>query len=206
MLIPDLSFPGVQSGSASTQMQAWAPGVLLKSSNTADSVSSAAPNPVNGPSTFMPISINTGTFPGTPAVRLIGDCHFLHRLCQLLHFCFIFRRTQLARYNGPNPPNKVEEASSAVKPIAGGQVGAGGKGSEEGPSNRSRIGSGNAGQGYTYDEKFISEPFNFLFISNAGEGPLSYSDGSLPSDSWSGTSIAGFPGREQQHPSPSSLH
>ncbi|XP_031121093.1 mediator of RNA polymerase II transcription subunit 16-like [Ipomoea triloba] len=142
----------VQGGSASTQMQAWAPGVLLKSSNTADSVSSSAPNPINGPSTFMPISINTGTFPGTPAVRLIGDCHFLHRLCQLLHFCFIFRRTQLARYNGPNPPNKVEEASSAVKPIAGGQVGAGGKGSEEGPSNRSRIGSGNAGQGYTYDE------------------------------------------------------
>lgn len=158
----DLSFPGVQGGSASTQMQAWAPGVLLKSSNTADSVSSSAPNPINGPSTFMPISINTGTFPGTPAVRLIGDCHFLHRLCQLLHFCFIFRRTQLARYNGPNPPNKVEEASSAVKPIAGGQVGAGGKGSEEGPSNRSRIGSGNAGQGYTYDE--VNSIYTFFSV------------------------------------------
>jgi hypothetical protein len=48
----------------------------------------------------MPISINTGTFPGTPAVRLIGDCHFLRRLCQLLLFCFFFRRTQLPRFVG----------------------------------------------------------------------------------------------------------
>ncbi|KAJ6925274.1 hypothetical protein NC651_009816 [Populus alba x Populus x berolinensis] len=41
----------------------------------------------------MPIRINTGTIPGTPAVRLIGDCHFLPT--DYASFCFsvfFFRR------------------------------------------------------------------------------------------------------------------
>ncbi|XP_075106392.1 mediator of RNA polymerase II transcription subunit 16 isoform X1 [Nicotiana tabacum] len=161
---------GAQGGTASstgnTQMQAWVQGAIAKISSTADSVPSSAPNPITGPSTFMPISINTGTFPGTPAVRLIGDCHFLHRLCQLLHFCFFFRGTQLPRFMGaaqrnadssmqkpqPSIPGKAEDSNSGAKPTPGGQVGTGAKGSEEGPSKRSRIGSGNAGQGYTYEE------------------------------------------------------
>ncbi|CAN4078965.1 unnamed protein product [Withania somnifera] len=157
---------GTASSSGSTQMQAWVQGAIAKISSTADSVPSSAPNPITGPSTFMPISINTGTFPGTPAVRLIGDCHFLHRLCQLLHFCFFFRGTQLPRFMGaaqrnadaslqkpqPSIPGKAEDSISGAKPTPGGQVGAGVKGSEEGPSKRSRIGSGNAGQGYTYEE------------------------------------------------------
>ncbi|PHT90507.1 Mediator of RNA polymerase II transcription subunit 16 [Capsicum annuum] len=161
---------GAQGGTAnstgSTQMQAWVQGAIAKISSTADSVPSSAPNPITGPSTFMPISINTGTFPGTPAVRLIGDCHFLHRLCQLLHFCFFFRRTQLPCFMGaaqrnadgsmqkpqPSIPGKAEDSISGAKPTPGGQVGAGVKGSEEGPSKRSRIGSGNAGQGYTFEE------------------------------------------------------
>lgn len=147
-------------------MQAWVQGAIAKISSTADSVPSSAPNPITGPSTFMPISINTGTFPGTPAVRLIGDCHFLHRLCQLLHFCFFFRGTQLPRFMGAAQrnadssmqkpqsgiPGKTEDSNSGAKPTLGGQVGTGAKGSEEGPSKRSRIGSGNAGQGYTYEE------------------------------------------------------
>ncbi|KAL3345341.1 hypothetical protein AABB24_024350 [Solanum stoloniferum] len=157
---------GTASSAGSTQMQAWVQGAIAKISSTADSVPSSAPNPITGPSTFMPISINTGTFPGTPAVRLIGDCHFLHRLCQLLHFCFFFRGTQLPRFMGaaqrnadssmqkpqPSIPGKAEDSNSGAKPMLGGQVGTGAKGSEEGPSKRSRIGSGNAGQGYTYEE------------------------------------------------------
>lgn len=161
-------------------MQAWVQGAIAKISSSTDGVSSSTPNPISGSSTFMPISINTGTFPGTPAVRLIGDCHFLHRLCQLLLFCFFFRRTQLPRYIGnsqrnadtniqkPQPavPGKVEEISSnSVKPVVSnivkpdesqiaraGQLVTGAKGGEEGLAGRSRIGTGNAGQGYTFEE------------------------------------------------------
>ncbi|KAK7252167.1 hypothetical protein RIF29_35931 [Crotalaria pallida] len=170
---------GGQNGSASsmgsTQI-AWVQGALAKLSNTTDGASNPAPNPISGPSSFMPISINTGTFPGTPAVRLIGDCHFLHRLCQLLLFCYFFRRTQLPRFSGvasrtadantqrPQPnapaPGKVDEiskpGSSAVKSDDGqvgraGQLVPGAKVGEE-TSARSRVGTGNAGQGYTFDE------------------------------------------------------
>ncbi|CAH9113789.1 unnamed protein product [Cuscuta europaea] len=158
---------GSASSTGSTQMHAWVQGAIAKISGSAESAPSSAPNPISGPATLMPISINTGTFPGTPAVRLIGDCHFLHRLCQLLHFCFFFRRTQLPRYIGATQRNadssmqkpqqpitlaKLEEANSAAKPTSSGQLGPGGKGSDDVLSNRSRIGSGNAGQGYTYDE------------------------------------------------------
>ncbi|KAF4363810.1 hypothetical protein F8388_000475 [Cannabis sativa] len=171
---------GTTNSTGSTQMQAWVQGAIAKISSTNDGgVSSSAPNPISGPSSFMPISINTGTFPGTPAVRLIGDCHFLHRLCQLLLFCFFFRRTQLPRYMGSNAqrntdtnvqkpqsgqPGKVEEMGSGpVKPSSvarpeenqvnrAGQVVPGAKGVEEGSAGRSRLGSGNAGQGYTFEE------------------------------------------------------
>lgn len=164
-------------------MQAWMQGAIAKISSTGDAVPSLTPNPINGPSSFMPISINTGTFPGTPAVRLIGDSHFLHRLCQLLLFCFFFRRTQQQqRFIGgsqrstdgamqkpqPNIPGKVEEINSAptkalstmgrseeVQGSRVGQVGAGSKGSEEGTASRSRLGSGNAGQGYTFEEVLL---------------------------------------------------
>ncbi|XP_073299103.1 mediator of RNA polymerase II transcription subunit 16-like isoform X1 [Primulina huaijiensis] len=170
---------GTASSTGSTQMQAWVQGAIAKISNTPDGVPSSAPNPISGPSTFMPISINTGTFPGTPAVRLIGDCHFLHRLCQLLLFCFFFRRTQLPRFIGaaqrntdstiqkpqPGVQGKSEETNSiTAKPATAVvrsdetqatrtvQVGNGPKGPEEGPTSRSRLGSGNAGQGYTFEE------------------------------------------------------
>lgn len=168
-------------------MQAWVQGAIAKISSTADSVPSSAPNPITGPSTFMPISINTGTFPGTPAVRLIGDCHFLHRLCQLLHFCFFFRGTQLPRFMGaaqrnadssmqksqPSIPGKAEDSNSGAKPTPGGQVGTGAKGSEEGPSKRSRIGSGNAGQGYTYEEVrgSFSADYNHPRLGGGGGAP-----------------------------------
>ncbi|KAF2305150.1 hypothetical protein GH714_002106 [Hevea brasiliensis] len=170
---------GTASSTGSTQMQAWVQGAIAKISSASDGVSNSTPNPITGPSSFMPISINTGTFPGTPAVRLIGDCHFLHRLCQLLLFCFFFRRTQLPRFIGgaqkntdtnmqkpqSAPPAKVEESNSvSSKPAptmvrsdegqaaGGGQLVPGAKGVEDGPAGRSRLGYGNAGQGYTFEE------------------------------------------------------
>ncbi|XP_068496977.1 mediator of RNA polymerase II transcription subunit 16-like isoform X4 [Phaseolus vulgaris] len=169
---------GTTSSSGSTQMQAWVQGAIAKISNTTDGVSNPAPNPpISGPSSFMPISINTGTFPGTPAVRLIGDCHFLHRLCQLLLFCFFFRRTQLPRYVGgvqrttdtntqkpqssASAPGKVEETVKPGSTLARPDDGQAGrvnqlvpapKGGEEPSPGRSRIGTGNAGQGYTFEE------------------------------------------------------
>ncbi|KAG2687550.1 hypothetical protein I3843_09G057600 [Carya illinoinensis] len=170
---------GTASSTGSTQMQAWVQGAIAKISSTNDGVSNSTPNPISGPSSFMPISINTGTFPGTPAVRLIGDCHFLHRLCQLLLFCFFFRRAQLPRFllgaqrnaetnmqkPQPSAPGKLEEINSvSAKPASAvarsedGQISRvnqllpGAKGVEEGPAGRSRLGSGNAGQGYTFEE------------------------------------------------------
>lgn len=174
---------GAQNGGSSTtgnsQMQAWVQGAIAKISGNTEGGSAATQNPVSGPSSFMPISINTGTFPGTPAVRLIGDCHFLHRLCQLLLFCLIFRRRQSPRLIGnatKNPdPNmqkaqpigncKVEDNNSAVRPTTGaakledgqavrpGQLILGAKGLEEGTTGKSsRLGCGNAGQGYTLEE------------------------------------------------------
>ncbi|KAL4626755.1 hypothetical protein ACB092_05G120400 [Castanea dentata] len=169
---------GTTSSTGSTQMQAWVQGAIAKISSTTDGVSNSTPNPISGPSSFMPISINTGTFPGTPAVRLIGDCHFLHRLCQLLLFCFFFRRS-LPRFLGaaqrnadtnmqkpqPSAPAKVEEINSvSAKPTSsmarsddgqvarGSQLIPGAKGVEEGSGVRSRLGYGNAGQGYTFEE------------------------------------------------------
>jgi len=163
-------------------MQAWVQGAIAKISNNADGGSSSTPSTISGPSPFMPISINTGTFPGTPAVRLIGDCHFLHRLCQLLLFCLLFRRRQSPRFIGgtlKNPDSnlqknqsatngKVEESSAATRPTLGaakleegqavraGQVVLGAKGLEEGPPGKSvRLGSGNAGQGYTSEEVML---------------------------------------------------
>ena len=159
-------------------MHAWVQGAIAKISGTNDGVSNPTPNPpISGPPSFMPISINTGTFPGTPAVRLIGDCHFLHRLCQLLLFCFFFRRTQLPRYMGgahrttdtntqkpqsnASAPGKVDEVAKPVSAVVKsddgqtsriGQLVPGAKGGEEPPSGRSRLGTGNAGQGYTFEE------------------------------------------------------
>ncbi|KAF8409292.1 hypothetical protein HHK36_005366 [Tetracentron sinense] len=175
---PSTSQNGTTSSTGSSQMQAWVQGAIAKISSTADGVPNSTPNPMSGPSPFMPISINTGTFPGTPAVRLIGDCHFLHRLCQLLLFCFFFRRR---RYNMQKPqsiaPGKVEEINTiSTRPVTGiarseevqsvraGQIVPGTKGVEEGLAGRSvRLGSGNAGQGYTFEE-FSYEIFTFMQV------------------------------------------
>lgn len=140
---------GATTTSGSSQMQAWMQGAIAKISNTADGGSStSSPNPISGPSSFMPISINTATFPGTPAVRLIGDCHFLHRLCQLLLFCLIFRRRHAVTKPAVSTASKIEEGQARS-----GQLVVGAKGLEEGhPGKSVRLGSGNAGQGYTSEE------------------------------------------------------
>ena len=195
-----LRCPGGQSGTTSstgsTQMQAWVQGAIAKISSTTDGVSNSTPNPISGPSSFMPISINTGTFPGTPAVRLIGDCHFLHRLCQLLLFCFFFRRS-LPRFLGaaqrnadtnmqkpqPSASAKVEETNSvSAKPSSSmarsddGQVARasqlipGAKGVEEGSGVRSRLGYGNAGQGYTFEE--VKDDSFYFELHKKNEAPI----------------------------------
>lgn len=148
-------------------MQEWVQGAIAKISNNSDSSSTATSNPMGSRSSpFMPISINTGTFPGTPAVRLIGDCHFLHRLCQLLLFCLIFRRRQSPRLLGNNPQKNLDPGLQKLQGMSNGKVetkseegqsirsaGPGAKGPEDGSLSKSaRLGSGNAGQGYTSDE------------------------------------------------------
>lgn len=161
------------NSSGSTQMQAWMQGAIAKFSSSNDGVSNSTASPVSGSATFMPISINTGTFPGTPAVRLIGDCHFLHRLCQLLLFCY-FQRLQASRNHQRNADassqklqtgatSKSEEVNSAkpnpalnrmeeAQGFRTSQLGAGVKGIDDNSARTTKMGSGNAGQGYTFEE------------------------------------------------------
>ncbi|CAK9278664.1 unnamed protein product [Sphagnum jensenii] len=71
---------------------------------------------VVGPVGPLPLSVSTANFPGTPAVRLIGDCHFLHRLCQLLLFCLIFQKRQLLRFVG-GVAGRTGETVNKVGPV-----------------------------------------------------------------------------------------
>jgi hypothetical protein len=102
-------------GTAQVQagVQAWVQGAIAKinssSTNTDSPTSAVATTTVAGPAANLPLSVSTATFPGTPAVRLISDCHFLHRLCQLLLFCLIFRKRQLPRH---------VQSFSAGRPVA----------------------------------------------------------------------------------------
>ncbi|XP_010538623.1 PREDICTED: mediator of RNA polymerase II transcription subunit 16 isoform X2 [Tarenaya hassleriana] len=165
---------GATNSSGNTQVQAWVQGAIAKISSSNDGVSNATATAIGGPATYMPISINTGTFPGTPAVRLIGDSHFLHRLCQLLFFCYFFRRAQVPRFPQRNPDistqkpqtgvaGKIEEVNSVKSTSVlsrteeaqgnrSSQLGTGVKGVDENPAPRTKMGSGNAGQGYTFEE------------------------------------------------------
>jgi hypothetical protein len=196
-----LQISGNQGGSTTSatgnsQMQEWVQGAIAKISNNSDGAATATQNPMSTRSSFMPISINTGTFPGTPAVRLIGDCHFLHRLCQLLLFCLLFRRRQSPRLLANSQKNqdsaiqkiqhmmnaKTEDNSTTVRSglgaakvedgqsTRGGQFVLGAKGPEENPIGKSvRIGSGNAGQGYTSDEVIIKFLAKYsIFCRNLG--------------------------------------
>lgn len=170
---PTAATTSTTNSSGSTQMQAWMQGAIAKFSSSNDGVSNSTASPVSGSATFMPISINTGTFPGTPAVRLIGDCHFLHRLCQLLLFCY-FQRLQASRNHQKNADassqklqtgatSKSEEVNSAkpnpalnrmeeAQGFRTSQLGAGVKGIDDNSARTTKMGSGNAGQGYTFEE------------------------------------------------------
>lgn len=170
-------------GTAQVQagVQAWVQGAIAKinsnSTNTDSPTSAVASTTVAGPAANLPLSVSTATFPGTPAVRLISDCHFLHRLCQLLLFCLIFRKRQLPRHvqiSAGRPaatadnklgnikeeplmgqrtmgtvPVKVEEGGHSVTRTASTVS----KGAEDVANPRGqRVGNGNCGQGYTSDE------------------------------------------------------
>lgn len=173
------------NSSGSTQMQAWMQGAIAKISSSNDGVSNSTANPISGSATFMPISINTGTFPGTPAVRLIGDCHFLHRLCQLLLFCFLQRSSRFPQRNADvssqklqtGATSKLEEVNSAkptpalnrieeAQGLRGSQLGAGVKGIDENSARTTKMGSGNAGQGYTFEEVGTCIPVSSLLLYN----------------------------------------
>jgi len=126
-------------------MNTWVQEVIAKISSTSDGVSNLIPTPpIGGPSSLIPISINTETFPGTPAVRLIGDCHFLQRLCQLLFFCFFFQRSQLALYMS-GLQRTAETSLVRSDDIQTGQAG-------QIDPGHIRLGTGNAGQGYSFEE------------------------------------------------------
>ncbi|CAK9198991.1 unnamed protein product [Sphagnum troendelagicum] len=177
--------PGVQTGTTSNggtaQLQAWVQGAIAKITATSPSAEVPASAAISstilvGPVVPLPMNLSTATFPGTPAVRLIGDCHFLHRLCQLLLFCLIFRKRQLLRFVG-GVAGRTSESITKVGPLKeevmtgvqgspttvvkvedGGQIpnhstGTITKGSEEVANTRSaRVGYGNCGQGYSSEE------------------------------------------------------
>ena len=86
------------NSNGTNSMQPWAQGAIAKVNNSTEGAApSAASTPAAGPVTPLPLSVSQATFPGMPAVRLVGDCNFLHRLCQLLLFCFLFRKRPLPR-------------------------------------------------------------------------------------------------------------
>ena len=177
-------------GTAQVQagVQAWVQGAIAKinssNTNTDSPTSAVASTTVAGPAANLPLSVSTATFPGTPAVRLISDCHFLHKLCQLLLFCLIFRKRQLPRYvqiSAGRPaatvdnklgnvkeeplmgqrtlstaPVKVEEGGHAVTRTASTVS----KSAEDVANPRvQRVGNGNCGQGYTSEEVRIRNQY-----------------------------------------------
>lgn len=184
-----IGIPGsaVQSNSGNSTgtagVNAWVQSAIAvaKGNNSAEGATANAAGSGAAQSAPLPLTVSTATFPGIPAVRLIGDCQFLHRLCQLLFFCVIFRKRQLPRFvAGPRMaaadsasaaksvggvPPKTEETSSTsgmtrsssgvtnVKTEDGTRGPQSSSKSEEPPNPRSaRVGSGNAGQGYTSEE------------------------------------------------------
>lgn len=128
------------SSNGTTTVQAWVQEALAKVTNSTEGAVSLTSSTVTGTVPPLQLSVSQGAFPGMPAVRLIGDCNFLHRLCQLLLFCLIFRRRQLPRYVS-TPPKNLDGMDAP---------------DELGNGRSLRVGSGNAGQGYTSDEvKFL---------------------------------------------------
>ncbi|CAM6096490.1 unnamed protein product [Calypogeia fissa] len=150
--------------------------------NSAEGATANAPGSGTAQSAPLPLTVSTATFPGIPAVRLVGDPQFLHRLCQLLFFCLIFRKRQVPRFV-PGPRIAADSTSTAGKVVGGvapktedtsatsgvtrsssagsiiktedGTRVASTSKSEENPRSV-RVGNGNAGQGYTPDEvKFL---------------------------------------------------
>ncbi len=170
-----------RSNGGTAQLQAWVQGAIAKisaitrSAEVSASVAILSTNLV-GPVVPLPLIVSTATFPGTPAVRLTGDCHFLYRLCQLLLFCLIFCKYQLLRVVG-SVAGQTSEAITKVGPLKeevmigvqgseatvvkvedGGQIvnhsmGTITKGSEEGANTQSAwVGNGNCGQGYSSEQ------------------------------------------------------
>lgn len=128
------------SSNGTTSVQAWFQGAIAKASDSTEGAVSLTSAAATGTVPPLQLSVSQAAFPGMPAVRLVGDCNFLHRLCQLLLFCLIFRRRQLSRFipTAPRNPDGMDSSD------------------ELGGGRSARVGNGNAGQGYTSDEvKFL---------------------------------------------------
>jgi hypothetical protein len=110
------------SKSASTGTNAWVQSAIAvaKGNSSSEGATSNPPGSGSAQTAALPLTVSTATFPGIPAVRLIGDRQFLHRLCQLLFFCLVFRKRQLPRF----APRTQADSTSAVKGVGGvGNVG-----------------------------------------------------------------------------------
>ncbi|KAI5059444.1 hypothetical protein GOP47_0025763 [Adiantum capillus-veneris] len=124
------------NANGTSSVQAWVQGAIAKVNNSTEGSVSLTSTGATGTVSPLQLSVSQSAFPGMPAVRLVGDCNFLHRLCQLLLFCFIFRRRQQTR-GVPTGPRSLDAMEGSEEP-GGGRSG--------------RLGNGNAGQGYTSDE------------------------------------------------------
>ncbi|MCO5608734.1 hypothetical protein L7F22_062949 [Adiantum nelumboides] len=128
------------NSNGTSSVQAWVQGAIAKVNNSTEGSVSLTSTGATGTVPPLQLSVSQSAFPGMPAVRLVGDCNFLHRLCQLLLFCFIFRRRQQTR-GVPTGPRSIDAMESSEEPGSG---------------RSGRLGNGNAGQGYTSDEvKFL---------------------------------------------------
>lgn len=146
-----------------TSVQAWVQGAIAKVNNSTEGAVSLTTAGTTGTVAPLQLSVSQATFPGMPAVRLVGDRNFLHRLCQLLLLCFIFRRRQQPRPTVPRnldgdcffpssgvSNRRLNDLSDLCVPVV--HVSGMDSSEEPGAGRSVRVGNGNAGQGYTSDE------------------------------------------------------
>nr|CAB3494293.1 unnamed protein product [Digitaria exilis] len=127
---------GATSATGNSQMQEWVQGAIAKISNNSDGAATATPNPMSG---------------RRQAPRLLANAQknqdsAVHKIQHMMN---AKTEDNAATVRSGLGAAKVEDG----QPTRGGQFALGAKGPEENPIGKSvRIGSGNAGQGYTSDE------------------------------------------------------
>nr|CAB3499249.1 unnamed protein product [Digitaria exilis] len=128
---------GATSATGNSQMQEWVQGAIAKISNNSDGAATATPNPMSGRSRQAP--------------RLLANAQknqdsAIHKIQHMMN---AKTEDNTATVRSGLGAAKVEDGQAT----RGGQFALGAKGPEENSIGKSvRIGSGNAGQGYTSDE------------------------------------------------------